>query len=115
MCPTPVTATALAATTAAATLQAPTDKAPPALALAATSRVPSTERANAEAEEPAAVAKDGGPAVKLSALSGTPAIIDALNAQTRKRADRELGEKGLGPEHPDFMCFELVRQGAPGK
>jgi hypothetical protein len=102
MCPTPVNAAAAAL--AAAAIQRPPNndkKTPPAPA--SSTRLPSTERANAE--EPA----------KLSALGGTPAIIDALNAQTRARARRELEERGMGKEHPDYMCFELVRQGAPGK
>lgn len=53
--------------------------------------------------------------VKLSALAGTPAIVDALNAQTRKRTALELGERGMTAAHPDFMCFQLVKEGAPGK
>ena len=96
MCPTP----AATATTIKA-IEQPT---------LATARSKSMERAGAETP-----AQGEGSPVKLSALSGKPDIIEALNAQTRKRAALELGERGMAADHPDYWCFELVRQGAPGE
>ena len=47
---------------------------------------------------------------RLSDLTGTPAIIEALNAQCLRRAEKEAD---LPKSDPNWMVFELVRQGAP--
>ncbi len=106
MCPT-AAATAAAAIKEVETTAAAMQEQPPELASA---RSKSMERAGAEAETPAE-----GQGVKLSELSGKPEIIGALNAQTRRRAALELGERGMAADHPDYWCFELVRRGAPGE
>jgi len=107
MCPT-AAATAAAAIKEVETTAAAMQEQPPELASA---RSKSMERAGAETETPA----EGGQGVKLSELSGKPEIIGALNAQTRRRAALELGERGMAADHPDYWCFELVRRGAPGE
>lgn len=109
MCPTPIAA--LAATAIEPSFSSSSKQQQPEQPASKPPAVPTTERANNEAEEAEGEAEAP---VKLSTLSGTPAIIDALNAQTRRRAKRELEERGMGEEHPDYWCFRLVQEGAPG-
>lgn len=105
MCPTPLLL--VPASTATATVAA-------AAVVAADSKLDAASAAleGAMAEQDSASTEAP---MKLSALRGTPAIIDALNAQTRRRAAQELAREDMTPAHADYMCFELVRQGAPGK
>lgn len=107
MCPTPLLIPAKAAAAAVATTVSGAKEDPAAKAPA---KPVALEKAMSEQDSASTEAP-----VKLSALRGTPAIIDALNAQTRKRAAAELAKEDMTPAHQDYMCFELVRQGAPGK
>lgn len=111
MCPTPIAALAATAIEPSSSSSSKQQQQQPEQPASKPPAVPTTERANNEAEEAEGEAEAP---VKLSTLSGTPAIIDALNAQTRRRAKRELEERGMGEEHPDYWCFRLVQEGAPG-
>lgn len=103
MCPTPLLLVPASTTTATVAAVVAADSKPDQVSTALEGAMAGQDSASTEA------------LVKLSALRGTPAIIDALNAQTRRRAAQELAREEMTPAHPDYMCFEMVRHGAPGK